>query len=138
MRRNEMEVALLAVMAASSTGTAIGLIPLPGSLEDGPSVFGQTAAVTLWAGCLIGLLGIAWRDRLDGLVIEQLGMVGVTVGGILYAVALITAAGPWTNAILAIGMSLGVAVAAGVRYWGIYRYLRTLRQVHEGRDNGER
>lgn len=136
MRRNEMEVALLGVMAASSTGTALGIVPLPGSLGAAPSIYGQSAAIILWLGCIIAVIGVFWRDRLDGLVVEQFGLVGVMVGATMYAGALVTV--NWLNAVLAIGMSLGVAVAAGVRYWSIYRYRRALRNTHGGKHGRQR
>lgn len=136
--RNEMEVALLAVMAASSTGTALGVVPLPGSLEDTPSIFGQTAAIVLWLGCLVGLFGIGWANRLDGLVIEQVGLLAVALGSGMYALALTLGGSRWSDIALAFGMSLGVCVAAGVRHWRIYRYRRALQEFSaKGVANGK-
>lgn len=139
MTRNEMEVALLAVMAASSTGTALGIVPLPGSLEDAPSVFGQTAAIVLWMGCLVGLFGIGWANRLDGLVIEQVGLLAAALGSGMYALALMTTGGQWSDIALATGMSLGVSVAAGARHWRIYRYRRSIQEFSsKGTGDGKR
>lgn len=125
--RRGVAYALKGVLALSSFRQAIGAQRLPGSLENGPDIFGQTAATALCLGCIISIVGIAWqgrrgsRHRLDGLVIEQFGLVGVFVGCSLYVTALFLAARP-VDAAFASGLSFGLAVAAAWQYRVLSKY----------------
>lgn len=115
---------LKSVLAISSFTTAVGWSRLPGSLENSPQIFGQTAATTLCLGCILSIIGIWWqkhRRRSTGLILEQMGLVAVFVGCLLYAVALATVP-RITDAALALGMSAGLAAAAAGQYFSIRRY----------------
>lgn len=123
--------ALKGVLAIASFRQAIGAVRLPGSLENGPDIFGQTAATTLFLGCVVSVVGIWWQSRkgarhhLDGLVIEQIGLVGVFVGCSLYVIALLFNARP-LDAAFAGGLSLGLAVAAAWQYYALRRHRRRI------------
>lgn len=114
----------------SSTPTALGLTPLPGSLADTPGIYGQTAALAIWLGCFTSLVGLLWRGRRsDGLYYEQAGLVMVSVGCGLYAIALFMVP-HFTSALFAFGLSGGIAAASLVQYRSISRYRRERRTQH--------
>jgi hypothetical protein len=74
---------------------ALGLLDLPPSLSNGPRIFGTAAVWVLCIGALISLVGLLWRVRnlqakLNSVVIEAVGLVGVGAGLLLYAIALAT------------------------------------------------
>lgn len=144
--RDPRAVVLFGTIAISTFGTAIGVVPLPGSLRVTPDLYGQTAAIALCAGSVLAVLGILWRNRMDGLVVEQLGHVIAGVGAALYALALFTAAldAPLpvekrltlfgvllplsSDAVLAFGMSLAIAGAGVVQWWRILRFRQRLKR----------
>jgi hypothetical protein len=124
--RRPAAVALKSMMLISSTPSALGLVPLPGSLQDTPGVYGQTAAVAICLGSLISIFGILWgwrRNHLDGLVIEQVGLVFIATGCILYGVALTGVEQP-LEAMLAIGLCAGLVAFCATQYIGIRRFRR--------------
>ena len=113
----------------SSFATAIGWTRLPGSLANSPQIFGQTAASALCFGCIVSIIGIWWqkhRRRSSGLIIEQTGLVSLFVGCVLYAVALLTVVARLTDAALAVGMTLGLAVAAAGQYRVIHKHRKAV------------
>lgn len=132
-------------IAVSSVGTAMGMVPLPGSLQHGPDLFGQTAAIALCFGAVLSCVGMLLRDRMDGLVIEQTGHLIAGVGCTLYAIALFTAgsypppAGTRlyifgalmplsSDAIFAFGMSVGIGAACWVQWWRIHKFRARLKR----------
>lgn len=122
--RRPAAVALKSMLLISSTAPALGLVPLPGSLQDTPGIYGQTAAGGIWLGCLISIVGILWgwrRDHLDGLVIEQVGLAFIGVGCLLYGVALTTVDHP-SEAAIAIGLCVGITAFCTTQYIGIRRF----------------
>lgn len=122
--RRPAALALKTMLLIFSTPTALGVVPLPGSLQATPGIYGQTAAAGIWFGCLISIGGILWGlkfDHLNGLVIEQTGLVFIPVGCALYSIALLGVERP-SQALLAFAMSVGVAAFAVVQYLSIRRY----------------
>jgi predicted tellurium resistance membrane protein TerC len=115
-----------------------GLSPLPQSLADGPDVFGYATVGAVFLGALISIVGLTWRgEPLNGLVIEQVGLLGIAAGLVLYIAGLFMFL-PLTDRRLAdVGFATGlcVAVAAGAiwQYATIRRY-RAARL--RPRDNG--
>lgn len=133
VNRRPTAIALKGFLLLATTPVALGLVPLPGSLEAGPGVFGQTAAVTAWLGCLVSLIGLLWRGRLStSLYIEQAGLTMISVGYALYAVALFTVP-KFPDALMAFGLSGGLACAGAVQNWFISRYRKERREVLDGR-----
>lgn len=143
--RDPRAVVLFAAIAISSVGTAIGMVPLPGSLQHGPDLFGQTAALALCFGSALAVVGITIRDRMDGLVFEQTGHLIAGAGCLLYAVALFTS-GEYpppssarlyvfghllplsSDAVLAFGMSVGIGSACLVQWWRIHIFRDRLKR----------
>lgn len=117
-----MEVTIFATMAVSTSRTAFGLLPLPGSLKNSVDGFGQFTAVLIFAGALLCVIGILWRHRDDGLVIEQFGLAVVGPGCLLYALALWLYTNHAASA-FALAMAVGIGLACGVRYFQIQRYI---------------
>jgi hypothetical protein len=143
--RNPDSLVLFAILAVSSLGTATGAVPLPGSLLMGPDMFGQTAALALCLGSGVSVVGMLLRDRMDGLVVEQAGRIIAGVGCLMYAVALFTSGSHppppasrlylcgWllpisSDAVLAFGMSLGLAANCCVQWWRIHKFRDRLKR----------
>jgi hypothetical protein len=104
-----------------TTPYLFGWYELPPSLASGPRLFGLTAVIVLWAGATISLVGLLWpwlvrirlphrppseratrsATKLNSVVIEAVGLVGIGAGLGLYAIALTTsvttAEGPLTE-----------------------------------------
>lgn len=151
--RRPTAVCYKAFLGICSIPTALGFLPLPGSLADGPDVYGRTAAIAICFGCAISLLGLLWPIRskgrhcldqnLTGITIEQVGLVFISVGCGLYAGALLGVhldqailvlqygggirafLTTWFRDVsLAVGMAGGIGLAAAVQLWVIWRYRR--------------
>lgn len=133
VNRRPTAITLKAFLLLATTPTALGLVPLPGSLETGPNIFGQTTAAVAWLGCLVSLVGLLWRGRKsDSLYIEQAGLTLISVGYGLYAVAL-CGVSRFSDAALAFGLSAGLALACVVQNWFIGRFRRQRRGEMNGR-----
>lgn len=104
------------------TPTALGLVPLPGSLENTPGIYGQTAAVSVAFGCFVSLVGLCWpRERLTGLTLEQVGLVAIGGGCMLYLVALFGVP-HIKDALPAMGFAGAFAAGAVVQFILIWRF----------------
>lgn len=149
--RNAMEVYLKAILLVSITPTALGIQKLPTSLADSPQPFGQIAASVLWLGCFVSLIGMGARNRDTGVAVQRAGLVGVAIGGVLYALALalsvdlpgLLRATEWARAwdafspiAIAFGMSLGLGVGAIARRRQLRTYVQ--RRVDEAREDEAR
>lgn len=133
--RNPMEICVFAVLAASTAGTVFHLSPLPPSLAES-ATFGRFAATTLFAGCVVAIAGLLWRDRRDGLVIEQFGCALAGFGCLFYGAALLRST-TFPPAALAVGMSFGIGVFCLFRYWQVDRYVRACRLARLARGRPE-
>lgn len=132
VNRKPTAVTLKSFLLLATTPTAFGLVALPGSLEAGPTIFGQTTALVAWFGCLVSLLGLVWPGRnSNGLYIEQAGLSLISVGYGLYSVALATVP-KFSDAALAFGLSGGLAIACCVQNWFIGHYRRQRRRGEQG------
>lgn len=121
--RNPLEFCLCLSMTVSLIPIVLGLSPLPGSLGQVPTPFGQISAGLIVAGSVGVMLGIAWGDRDIGLLIQQAAMWFLGVGLMLYGTAVWDASG-WQNGRIAIGLSLGIALGAGARIVQFQIYVR--------------
>jgi hypothetical protein len=94
-----------------TTPYLFGWYELPPSLANGPRLFGIVAVAVLWIGAVISLVGLLWpwlvrirlphrppseaatrsATKLNSVVIEAVGLVGIGAGLGLYGVALATA-----------------------------------------------
>lgn len=124
--RRPTAITLKALLGLGWSPVAFGIIPLPGSLRDGPDIYGQISAVTVVAGCAVSIVGLilGMRNRQpEGLNAEALGLAGVFLGCVMYAIALASVPRP-RDAVLAIGITVAVAGFAGVQRWMIRRKLK--------------
>lgn len=79
----------------------------------------------LTVGCLVALVGVLWSRRAHtGFLIEQVGLVAVGSGVIIYVIGLINLHDPgrW----LAVGLAVGFGLACWWRVWLIQRYIKSL------------
>lgn len=111
--------------------------PTPGSTTEllGP-VWARAWAWILVTGCLVALMGVwwtwwswlsRWLFRLDlrtstGLLIEQVGLVAVGVGTLIYAVGVVTADGE-TGRFIPAGLVAGLGLACWWRAGQIQRWV---------------
>ncbi len=123
--RNAVEIAMFGFLAVSTIGTALG--SLPPSLRQAPHI-GQAAAIGLCLGSVLALVGLLWRNREDGLIIEQLGLALAGFGLLFYVVALSLSSAP-SSAAIAVGLSAGLFAGCTVRYFQIQRYIHSRKQA---------
>ena len=112
--RNPLEFALCAFLFYGVTPIMLGLEPLPGSLAKVPTPFGQLSAALIVLGSLGVMVGILWRGRDIGLLIQQAAMWFLSVGLTFYGVAVWDASG-WIAGRVPILLSFGIAVGAIAR-----------------------
>jgi hypothetical protein len=128
--RNPLEFILCAVLTNGLMPVMLGVEPLPGSLAKVPTPFGQLSAALIVAGALGVMVGIAWRGRDTGLLIQQAAMWFLGVGLTFYGVAVWDASG-WTSGRVPILLSFGIAAGCVARIVQFQIYVRH-RATHSG------
>lgn len=104
--------------------TALGLVPLPGSLDASPGLYGQICAWTVVCGAAVSLIGLLWRgEALTGLRIEQVGLIGIAGGCLLYFIALVGVPKP-LEALPAMGFVGAFTAGAVVQFVLIWRFTK--------------
>lgn len=126
--RDPRVATLFGILAASSSRAAFGM--LPPSLSLSP-VLGQLAAIGICVGSFLVLVGMFWRDRDDGILIEQVGNACAGFGSMFYAVALCLSAKNLTDAAIVVGYSGAVFAGCTVRYFQIQRYIHRRKRAAE-------
>ena len=112
--RNPLEFSLCAFLAYGLIPVMLGLEPLPGSLAKVPTPFGQLSAMLIVLGAVGVMVGILWRHRDIGLLIQQAAMWFLGVGLTFYGVAVWDASG-WEAGRVPILLSFGIAAGAVAR-----------------------
>ncbi len=112
--RNPLEFVLCVVLANGLMPVMLGLEPLPGSLAKVPTPFGQLSAALIVLGAVGVMVGILWRGRDVGLLIQQAAMWFLGVGLTFYGVAVWDASG-WEAGRVPILLSFGIAAGAVAR-----------------------
>ena len=127
--RNPFETVILASAAISSAPGALGLVDAPPSvtLQLGP--YARWWQVLIAVSALIALVGLALESprrvgSTRGLLLEQVGCIGVGYSCLFYAIAAFSLSG-WA-ALSAAGLILAYAVAGFWQAWKIDAYLRRL------------
>lgn len=125
--RHPDEFLLLLLCVIAGLGFTFGDVPEPDSLEA--AVPGW--AVGLWGwGLLIGPLviaaGIFWRDRHDGVVIEQVGQIMTGGVAIFYGFVLLVSA--WPASIVAGGITIAFGIARFWRWWQLQKLVNSAVQ----------
>jgi hypothetical protein len=121
--RNPLEFVFFAVIAGANLPIALGIQPLPNSLERTPDLFGQSAAACFVFGAAMCVLGLAWPNKNNRLVIEQVGLVFAGFGLLCYGFAIANTS-TWTQARIAASLSWGVSAGTGARYAQIAWFFR--------------
>lgn len=130
--RNAMEITFKAVLALFSCPLAIGIERLPLSLKEAPT-FGRISVILLFVGCVVSLAGILWRDRDDGLIMQQAGLTGVAFGSLFYASALAVASSQYSQVALVCGLFGGVGFGAVARFIQLQSYVK--RRISEANED---
>lgn len=89
-------------------------------------------AADIWGGMLVlgaitALVGIFWRNRVTGIVLEQVGLMAVGLGTLFYGVGVGLSVGQ--DGIYAMIFVFGFGTSCIWRYFQLARFLRTLRHV---------
>jgi hypothetical protein len=127
--RHPFQVFILSLCVISGVPIVIGLKPPPGSLQEFvPPLILEVWGFCLVIGALMGLIGAAWRDRGNGLIVEQLGLTLVGLACCFYAVIL----GYYTldrGGLFSAAITLGFGLSCLVRAWQIQQYLKRVHRV---------
>jgi len=107
--RDPLVIWLFTILAISVTPTAIGALPLPGSLDRFPAITGHLSAAALVIGCILGTFGLLHRNRDRGLPWEICAAILGGFGSLVYALALWQTATP-ANRAFAFGATAGLGV----------------------------
>lgn len=124
--RHPFEVYLLLALLVSAAPAAFGFAQVPQSVEGLVSpIVGRLWVITLWAGCFVALLGLAWkrppfpRVSVTGLLLEQVGLTIAGSASILYGAIIVQSAGVRglisAGAVAAFGLA-SLAQAIKIRY----------------------
>lgn len=135
-QRNAKEPVLDGIIGLASGTYAFGLVALPPSLANAPTL-GRFATVILFLGCATALVGYSWPHRYDGMSIQQFGQPLIFFGSVFYATALMSSTAAVGNALFAFAFTLGVGVAALVRWFQLRSRLKKLTRDAVQR-NGQR
>ena len=115
--RNAAEFTFWLVIGILCTPNALGVVPLPRSLAEGPWFLARCSVVALWLGCFLAVIGILWRSRITGEALQQVALVMIGFGGVFYAGALVAAnTADLAKALLAVAFVSGVGLGALARY----------------------
>jgi hypothetical protein len=125
--RNPKIVAILACIGINLAPTALGLQPVPTSLQEF-AIYGQLSTGASAIGCFMCVAGQVvprrWRDT--GLAIEMGGTIFLAVGMLFYSVALFLFFDQSQRA-YAFGASFGIGVGSLLRSGQIGLYVRGRR-----------
>lgn len=128
--RHTSHVFLLGLCVFSSLPTLFGRAKAPGSIEATlPFTYVVVWAIILTSGAIVSLVGVYWRHRLTGLLIEQFGMLFVSVATLYYTGILVSITrldGLQNSAII-----FGFGVACAIRYRQIQRYFKQVKEVRQ-------
>lgn len=125
--RHPFELFTIYLAIVTSIPTVLGIVPQPGTLRTVmPPWMSAGWAWTLLVGSLLTLVGIYWKDRILGLIGEQLGLALVGVASVAYAICVVYVAG--ADAVITASLIGGFGASCLRRYFQIQQ---TLNAVHE-------
>jgi hypothetical protein len=105
---------------------AIKVLPLPGTLQEESNWYGVCTIWLIILGCVISLFGIFKKDRLDGSIIEQVGLTSMILGFLMYSGALVKALPMSAFPMVICG---GFAVFFLAQWIAIWKWRRPLRDM---------
>lgn len=128
LSRHPLQVFILVLCLISSIPTLFGALPAPSSLEAlEPLVLVRAWAGLLFFGSVLAFLGIYWRNRVTGIIIEQVGFIWLALAAFTYASALIIVVGFRQGAAIPIGIILSFAISAAWRAVQLQNDIRALK-----------
>lgn len=130
MERNAVAIAFKIVLFVTQLAITIGIFPFPFSLQQMPLLYAHASVALIWSGSLISIIGIFWKDRLDGGAIEQFGLIIAIIGLILYNIA---AARLFPMTWFQFSLALVPMAAFVVRFFQIRKYRRALKKKGQER-----
>lgn len=134
--RHPFELFTLYLAVLVALPTVLGLIPEPGSIRALMLAWMSWGwSAILLVGSAVAIAGVYWKERVTGLILEQLGLAGVGVGAAAYAVAVVYVVG--TDGLFAAAFCVGFAVACVRRYFHIQQTLDATHEVQVRREKGE-
>lgn len=89
-------------------------------------------AATLWGvglsgGAGLALVGIAWRERITGIILEQIGLVATGLASLFYVLCIVLVVGKaGVSGAAVIG---GFGVACLWQWWQLERLLARIKQI---------
>lgn len=128
--RHPFEIYILYLALLTALPTLLGVTPRPGSINylmPGWMAVGWSAFLA--GGAALTLLGIYWRERATGLIMEQLGLALVGVMSVAYAVCVLYVTGLDSGVGAAIVGGFGVSCLR--RYWQIQQVLDSVHEVEK-------
>lgn len=122
-QRHPFEVFLLALCVVSGLSLLLGSPP-PGSINSTLDPLARNAwALMLAGGSIAALIG---GSLPGGIFVEQVGLVAVGSGTLVYAVAIVATAG--AQGLFAAGITLAFGAACCWRWWQLQRLIREARR----------
>jgi hypothetical protein len=122
MGRHPFQILIMFMLLLISIPVLLGVTQRPGSIAAIlPPPAGLIWSITLTVGTALALVGVFWRDRARGLILEQLGLGFVGLASSVYGVAILLSR--QDGAAVAIALIFGLAGASFWRYCQIQRLL---------------
>lgn len=132
--RHPFELYILYLAFVSSLPILFGLAPAPGSVREAlPTIVSTVWALILAGGSLAALVGIYFRERATGLILEQLGLALVGVGNLIYCVCVLYVVGE--SGVFMVAIVGGFGVSCLRRYWQIQRILDDVHRFQVQKEN---
>lgn len=140
--RHPFELFTLFLALLTGLPTVLGAIPRPGTIEEAlPDVIPVIWSWVLLLGAACALIGIYWRDRATGLILEQLGLAFVGLASIVYSASIAwettDAVDLRQDALIAAAVMLGFGTSCVRRYFQIQQTLDATYEVQVRREKGQ-
>lgn len=126
--RHPFQIYMLMLCLVSGFPLILGKVQAE-SIEAQLPGWGATAwGLALVGGALVALIGIFMPNRVNGLLIEGIGLVSVGAAAVIYAIAIIATVG--FGGIVAAGITLGFGLSCIVRWFQLNAVLATFTPDH--------
>lgn len=128
--RHPFEIYLLALALLVTLPTLFGVAPRPGSVASILTGFpGFLWNLSITAGSALALVGIYWKDRIWGLIGEQLGLALVGVACLVYTVVVLASTG-W-SALFPAAIVAGFGASCIRRYFQIQQTFNQISRAEQ-------
>lgn len=114
---------IMLVLALRLAPTAVGLQPLPASLQTAPHWLARGGTIGLCIGCAVTATGVVWPRRRTGLGFEAAGYIMTAWASLFYGAALALGTPPSSSA-WASGLTFGLAAGCIAQTVVIWLYVR--------------